>query len=328
VPSEPPPTATNANTSSEPSAADRTLARQLAQEGYNALKAKDYTSAADRFTRALELVNAPTLRRDLARAQVGLGKLVDAHENYSRIIREGVAAGSPQPWVKALADAKAEIANVQSRLPHLEITVQGPSTPRVTIDGKPIAAASLGLKRPVDPGRHEIRALGNGYYTAKKTVTLKEGESISIAFELEEAPPDASPTVLEEERSGKVVVTFAEPAWRKPAMISAYAVGGAGLALGAVTGILALRQHGKLSTDCPRDTCGKPQKDALDRYHTYGQLSTIGFVVAGVGAAGGTVLLFMRPQPVEEDTGAPPAKAGLSWSPFVGLGSAGVGGTF
>ena len=315
------------------------MARQLAQEGYNALKAKDYTSAADRFTRALELVNAPTLRRDLARAQVGLGKLVDAHENYGRIIREGVAAGAPQPWVKALADANAEIASVASRLPHLEITVQGPSTPRVTIDGRPIAAASLGLKRPIDPGQHELRALGNGYYAARKIVTLKEGESISIAFELEQAPPNASPTVLEEEeRSEKVIVTFAEPAWRKPAMISAYAVGGAGLVLGAVTGILALRQHGKLTTDCPRDTCGKPQRQDLDRYYTYGQLSTIGFVVAGVGAAGGTVLLFMRPQPVEQDAApvstarrpgaARSAQTRVQWSPFVGLGSAGVGGTF
>ena len=322
--------------SSEPSSADRTIARQLAQEGYNALKAKDYSTAADRFGRALAIVNAPTLRRDLARAQVGLGQLVDAHENYNRILREGVAAGAPQPWVKALADAKAEVSNIASRLPHLNITVQGPSAPRVTIDGKPIAAASLGIKRPVDPGRHEVRALGSGYYTAKKVVTLKEGESVNIAFELEEAPPDASPTVLEEERSGKVVVTFAEPAWRKPTMIGAYAVGGAGLVLGAVTGILALRQHGKLSTDCARDVCGPKQRQDLDRYYTYGQLSTIGFVIAGVGAAGGTVLLFMRPQPQEEDK-APPASASRGkhraaarghWSPFIGLGSAGLDGTF
>jgi hypothetical protein len=118
-------------------------------------------------------------------------------------------------------------------------------------------------------------------------------------------------------------------------MIAAFAVGGAGLALGAVTGVLALRKHGQLSTACPRNTCGVPQKGDLDSYHTLGQLSTIGFVVAGVGAATGTVLLFMRPQPQEDE--ADSARSGsartrttsrVRVSPFVGLGSAGVEGTF
>jgi hypothetical protein len=313
-----------------PSSADRATARALAQEGYNALKGRDYATAADRFTRALALVHAPTLLRDLARAQIGLGKLVDAHENYSLIIREGVAEGSPQSWVKALADAKVEIAQLAPRLPSITITVKGPGTPRVTIDGAPITAASLGVKRAIDPGRHEIRALGTGYYTAKKTVAIKEGESINVAFELEEAPPDASATTLEEERNSGVVVTFAEPAWRKPTMIAAFAVGGAGLALGAVTGVLALRKHGQLSTDCPRNTCGRAQRAELDDYHTLGQLSTIGFVVAGVGAATGTVLLFMRPQPQEDepDSARTARTTGVQVSPFLGLGSAGLEGTF
>ncbi len=311
-----------------PSSADRATARQLAQEGYLALKGKDYATAADRFKRALDLVHAPTLLRDLARSQVGLGKLVDAHETYGQIIREGVAKDAPAPWVKALADAKSEIAGIPPRLPYVTITVAGPGHPSVTIDGAPIAEASLGVKRPIDPGRHDIRALGKGYYTAKKTVSLKEGESLSVAFELEEAPTDAPAKGELDESKGKVVVTFAEPAWRKPTMISAFAVGGAGLALGSVTGILALTKHGKLSTDCTRNVCGPQQKADLDNYHTLGQLSTIGFVVAGVGAAAGTVLLFMRPQPQEEDEGAEPGAPSVSVSAFLGVGSAGVQGTF
>src|SRR5882757_4345778 len=78
--------------SAEPTAADRATARTLAQQGYEALRDKNYTDAVDRYTRALAIVHAPTLLRDLARAEVGLGKLVDAHENYSIILREGVAA--------------------------------------------------------------------------------------------------------------------------------------------------------------------------------------------------------------------------------------------
>lgn len=314
----------------EPSSADRATARTLAQEGYVALRDKDYATAADRFGRAVTLVHAPTLLRDLARAQVGLGKLVDAHENYSLIIREGLAADAPQPWVQALADAKAEIVGIPARLPWVTITVTGPSDPVVTIDGVTIASASLGVKRPADPGKHEIRASAQGYYTAKKSVVLKEGESVNIAFELEDAPPDAPPEA-EETSAGSTSEPPPEPAWRKPAIISAFAVGGAGLALGGVTGILAIRKHNKLSPDCVGGTCGPGQKADLDTYHTLGTLSTIGFIVGGVGVATGTVLLFVKPRnPESGATGhaAPKSRSAVNFSPFVGLASAGVEGTF
>jgi hypothetical protein len=53
--------------------ADRVTARGFAQEGQDALDRKDFTTAADRFGRAGELLHAPTLTLGLARAQVGLG---------------------------------------------------------------------------------------------------------------------------------------------------------------------------------------------------------------------------------------------------------------
>ena len=295
-----------------------------------ALNAKDYATAADRFQRALALVHAPTLLRDLARAQVGLGRLVDAHETYSLIIREGVAADAPPPWVKALADAKAEVATVTPRLPWITITVAGPAHPKVTIDGAPIPEASLGVKRAADPGRHEIRALATGYYTAKKSVMLNEGESVNVDFELEDAPPDAAPK--DEEETGKVsVATVVDPPWRKPVTIGAFALGGAGIVLGSVTGILAMTKHNKLATDCPGGTCHPPHEGAYNSFHTFATLSTIGFVTGGVAAGAGVVLLLVKPQNFvqqpDSDQGAP-KRTGFSWSPFVGLSGAGVEGTF
>jgi len=295
-----------------------------------ALRDKDYVAAADRFQRALALVHAPTLLRDLARAQVGLGRLVDAHETYSLIIREGVAADAPAPWVKALDDAKAEIAPISTRLPWITITVNGPAHPKVTIDGAPIAEASLGVKRAADPGRHEIRALATGYYTAKKIVTLNEGESVNVAFELEDAPPDAAPK--DEEETGKVsVATVVDPPWRKPVTIGAFALGGAGIVLGSVTGILAMTKHNQLATDCPGRRCGPDYEGDLKAFHTFTTVATIGFVTGGVAAGAGVVLLLVKPQSLvqqpDTDQGEP-KRTSFSWSPFVGIGAAGVEGTF
>ncbi len=323
----------NTASAAEPSSADRATARTLAQEGYVALKDKDYSTAADRFARALALVHAPTLLRDLARAQVGLGRLVDAHETYSLIIREGVASNAPQPWVKALADAKAEIAPITPRLPWITITVTGPAHPKVTIDGAPIAEASLGVKRPTDPGRHEIRAMAQGYYTAKKTITVKEGESVKIAFELEDAPPDAAPK--DEEETGNVsVANVVDPPWRKPVTIGALALGGAGIVLGSVTGILAMTKRNQLVTDCPNGRCGVSHKGDLETYHTLGTVSTIGFVAGGVAAGAGVVLLLVKPQslvqqqPNNQSGQTQATRSSFRWSPFVSIGSAGVEGTF
>lgn len=313
----------------EPSSADRATARTLAQEGYEALRDHDYTKALDRFSRANQLVRAPTLLRDLARAQVGLGRLVDAHETYSTILREGVSSEAPQPWIKAVEDAKTELAALSPRLSWVIINVNGPAHPRVTINGAPVAESSLGVRRAADPGRHEIRALAAGYYTAKKTIEIKEGETVNIAFDLEDSPPDAAPK--SEEEAGTVeVATVKDPAWRKPVTIGAFALGGAGIAVGGVFGILAMTKQNQLSSDCEERRCGPDNKDNLDTYRTYGMASTIGFVAGGVATAAGVVLVLVRPQVLVKQESAPKdsARNHFSWSPFVGVGSAGVEGTF
>lgn len=311
-----------------PSSADRATARKLAQEGYEALRAQEYATAADRFARANELVRAPTLMRDLARAQVGLGHLVDAHELYRQIVREGLAPGAPAPWGPAIEDAKKELAELEPRIPWMTITVAGPAHPRVTIDGAPIAESSLGVKRPVDPGTHELRALARGYHTAKKTISVKEGDELSVAFELEESPPDAAP---KNEEAGKVsVASVEEPGWVKPLTIGAFSVGAAGVVVGSVTGIMALTKRSQLARDCDNGVCGPDEKAAYDDFHSLGAISTISFVAGGMGLGAGVVLLLVEPKILVEQapSGRARAPGGVSFSPFVGAGSAGVRGTF
>ena len=80
----------------EANEADRATARALALDGHDALKKKDYATAADRFSRADSLVHAPTLVVDWARALQGLGRFVEAHEKYELVLREGIPPGSPK----------------------------------------------------------------------------------------------------------------------------------------------------------------------------------------------------------------------------------------
>ena len=143
---------------------DRNTARTLGQEGHEALDRSDFSTAADRFTRAVAIVHAPTFLLGLAEAQVGLGKLVSALATYNRIVREGLPPSPPAAFTKALETARAEIEALARRIPYVIVQVAGPgaATARVTIDGLPVPAAALGVKRPVDPGKHLIRAEAPG----------------------------------------------------------------------------------------------------------------------------------------------------------------------
>src|SRR5688500_12087611 len=142
-----------ARASAEPTAADRATARALAREGFEALKTDDFVTAEDRFRRADALVHAPTLVVDHARALVGLGRLVEAHERYSLVLREGVTPNAAWPWKRAYADAQKEIEVIKQRLAWLTIEIVGPTAPtepEVSIDGKPIPAAAVGVRRATD----------------------------------------------------------------------------------------------------------------------------------------------------------------------------------
>src|ERR1700722_16924400 len=136
-------------TSAAPSASDRVTARALAHEGYEAETHGQYAEAADRFQRAEALVHAPTLELGLARAEVGLGKLVEAHETYRRIVREELAPGAPAPFAKAVEDARRELTAIEPRLAWVTIDVPGPppASVSVSVDGVSLPAAVLGIKR-------------------------------------------------------------------------------------------------------------------------------------------------------------------------------------
>jgi hypothetical protein len=305
----------------EPTAADRATARTLAQEGQQALESKNYAIAIDKFSRADSLVHAPTLLLGLARAQVGLGRLVEAQESYNRIIRDGVAAGSPHSWTKALEDATKEVGALPQRLPWVTITVLGPTNPEVVIDSTPVPIASLGVKRPVNPGSHTIKVSAEGYMPTEKAITLSEGQSLTVNLELEQAPSDSSQLAKKSSTTFDTKTSTSSPETRRILAFGALGLGGAGLIVGGVTGALAMRKKGQLNNACDTNhQCPPTEASALDSYHTYGNIATVSFIVGAVGAAGGAILLLTQPK--ESSTTSARVSA------FVGVGSAGVKGTF
>jgi hypothetical protein len=305
-----------------PTDSDRTTARELAREGYEALEQKNYAVAEDRFRRADALVHAPTIVVDHARALVGMGRLVEAYERYALVIREGVAANAPAPWKQAVADAEKEIESIKPRLAWLVINVEGPKEPSVTVDGKEVPVASLGARRATDPGKRKVRVTADSFVSGGRTIVLKEGEQQSITISLEKAEVVAleeTPVPVEEKPQSQKTEAASPLPW------IAFGVGGAGLAVGAVTGVMALNIRSDLAEACPTNPC-KPSspeeeqrlKDDRSQYHTLGTISGIGFGVGLAGAATGVVLLLTAP--------ASESPSAASVTPVIGPGYVGIRG--
>jgi hypothetical protein len=302
---------------------DRNTARTLGQEGHAALDQNDFAAAADRFARADALVHAPTFLLGLAQAQVGLGKLVSAMETYSRILREGLPASPPAPFARAIEVARREADALAARIPHVIVQVEGRGAAgaRVTIDGQVVPPAALGVKRAIDPGEHVVRAESQGLAASEKTVTVAEGEVETVTLE----PAPAAPPAQAAGRGSEAAA--GRGSTRRALGVAGIAAGGVGITLGAVTGGVAIAEHGSLLRSCPGGKCPIGQEAELrpriGTYETFAGISTAGVVAGGVLAAAGIALVVTA-------TGAEGRRggAGITIEPIAGAGWAGVRGRF
>ncbi len=324
----------------QPSAADRTTARRLGNEGVAALKNQDFDTAADRFERANDLVSAPSFLVLLGRARVGQGRLVEAYEIYRTIIREGVQPDKPEAFKRALAEAKQEVKAIEPRLAWVSVNVVGakPDQVEVTLNGSVIPSAALGAQRPVDPGLLHTEAKAEGYRTAQAEVQLSEGQHLPTIelrmVELPKPPPVAVSTM-----STQPIMTAdgGEPSFFSQSTLGYIAIGlgGAGLAVGSVTGILAINRRQELDDiECTASQVGSVcyvYKDpavengavaAKDDLNTFATAATISFIAGGALAATGLLLVFTAPDD------SPQAASEVTLRPYVTLGGIGAVGTF
>lgn len=282
-----------------PSDADRATARALAREGYEAQKQGAYALAAERFARAEELVAAPTLLLGLARAQAGLGKLVEAEETYQRIVREGVEPGSSAVFAKAVEDAKRELPALAPRIAWVAIDVRGPSAPSVVVDGADVSQAALGVRRPYNPGTHTIHVSAEGFAPVDRTFSVTDGEAQTVTLAptrvqtAPDAPSNADAPSSASERQAAPSLASSEPmTFGTKLGIASVGVGAGGLLVGGVAGVLVLTEHATLSNACPNGHCSPNESGDLRRYYTLATISTASIIGGACLAATGIGLIL------------------------------------
>ena len=196
----------------------------------------------------------------------------------------------------------------------------------VALDGKAVKNALLGVEMPIDPGDH-VLTTGAGGERREVSFSIAEKERKNVEIEAL-APTDAAAPVAPpppppatppppEAPPPKPVAT-----WQKPAAFVVGGIGVAGLATGIVTGLMAASRHATADKECLDHVCieGSTGSDALESFRTLRTVSTIGYVVGGVGLAGGAALFLLAP--------SQPATGATSVRIFVGARGAGLQGAF
>lgn len=287
----------------QPTAAQKEAARNLMAEGRELREQGNLEAALARFTAADSIMNVPTTAYEMAATQAELGKLVEAGETVRRLLALAHSPGDPAPFNEARVKARALEQRLDGRTPTLRLVISGAATadsPRVTLDGEPLLAASLGLPFRVNPGKHVV-VVRAGDHEESREVDAVEGLSAELHFALRppraEPPPSAVPADNGPRRRPSAV-SRSTPGAPIPAL--SYVGGGvfvAGMVVGGVTGLAALSHKNSAARSCVNGECPPSTFRDLDSARSFATISTVGFVVGAVGFAVGASALLLREQP-------------------------------
>lgn len=164
-------------------------ARAAYQEGMDLQTQRSFPQALSRFQYAERLFDAPTHLLHIAQCLVMTGKLVEAQENYEMLTHRELAPDAPEPFREAVETGKRELNDLQPRIPTLRIEVKpSPSTLRnltLSLNGRPVPNAVIGIARPVNPGPYRITATAWGIPPSKEVnVTLAEKDARTVEVKL------------------------------------------------------------------------------------------------------------------------------------------------
>lgn len=156
--------------------------------------------ALAKFEGAQKLFDAPTHVLRIAQCQAATGKLVEAAESYESLTRKPLPPGSPEAFVQAQEQAKAESAALKTRIPTLKISLQPEpgklQNLQININDKQMPNELLGLARPVNPGTYRVLVSATGYGMAQPflvEVAEKESKATEIVLQAGVTTPATPP---------------------------------------------------------------------------------------------------------------------------------------
>lgn len=186
------------------------------------------------------------------------------------------------------------LAEIKPKVPYLRIVLRAnsPAGTVVTYDNAELEPTMIGTDMPVDPGKHVVVVEAPGLPNKTYDLVMEEGKRQTLQVE----PASVAVSTSRPSTSG------ASSAGRTIGFIMG-GVGVAGLVTSAITGGLALSDHGAAEEACPtRKGCSAEAIDIANRGRTLSVVNTVAFA-AGIICVGIAVpLVIMGGKPKEVPT--------------------------
>jgi hypothetical protein len=281
----------------------------------DAAAAGRWADAKKGFAEALAIRASAKVFFSLAQAETQLGQVASAEADYARASEAAKSVGEADVVRAAEREGKA----LSARVPHLHVTVVGPSaataSATATIDDLPVA---VDAQTAVDPGAHRVIVSAPGMSSVTTSVVIGEGQLLDVPVRLESpSPPPAAvapapapagppPAMVNPVPATVAPKTGVEPSpgpssrlspWKVVALVAG---GGAVVSLGVGTylGLDAKSKNDQSNqSGCDGDHCTSSAATIRRSALFEANASTAAFVIGGALAAAGVVVWFVAPSP-------------------------------
>ena len=256
------------------------------------------------------LSGSPGVLSAIAECDAGRGRLVEALAQYDRVLE--LVDRSRAQEAAILDRVRIARESIRRRIPAVTVTLES-STPvtRAEVDGKRTSVLALRNRVVLNPGRHRLLIARSGQAPYEVPFELAEGQHLILRPELsatvEALVPKSASTGASEPAADSTIPS------RTLVLVGEAALSVVGLAVG--TGFLvahtaALDRARSTQTEIAQATPSKgacveptaelaPPCDQLEQagsdVRRYADLATVGFAVAGAGAAGALLTFWFWP---------------------------------
>ena len=251
---------------------ERDESRAAFRRGVAAIQKEDWETAKTELTRAYALFPHPSILLNLGLARAKTADYAGAERDLVRFLADDTQAAGDEVEM-----ARHTLAEVKSHLGTLRLRV-APPVAKVLVDAAPVALGADGTAEVrLALGAHRVHADAVGFTQDERPLDLDAGGA-SLDFDLAPLPaPD-----LRQGPSPRQLVAFT--------LLGASAVG---IGLGIFAGLRALSLAGEYNTPGEARYQDPAVKDTGIAFRT---TADVAFVLGGLLAAGGVVLLLTSPR--------------------------------
>ncbi len=266
-------------------------AKALHVEGVRLRDAGDLPTALTKFKSAYALTKTPITGLSVGTTLEKMGRLVEARAVLVETAAMPDYPGITPTAIRARAEAGELGVQLKARIPTVHVRITGPADGvDAAVDGESLPADKLVDPIALDPGRHVVR-IRRGTVVREQEVSLKEGDNPQATFDL--TPPPVAARVHPQKQ-----IVEPPPAQSRPTPVLAtvgFALAVGGVMLGSIGGAIVLVNKSSLDNRCPAGACPPDSFGILRETNTWATVSTVSFIIAGVGLALGVAALIVRP---------------------------------